>query len=330
MRAFGWIGLPALVALVNSSLALPLVLVILRRMNVLDKPNKRSLHSSAVPRGGGIALTLGYASGLITLGPLVWPIWLSTVGFALVGAWDDVKGRSPLLRLGLQTLMAGASCTGLTLVFEKPMWIVPLLLILLVSTVNAVNFMDGVNGITALHAVVWGVSYAVLFWILERDSYIPLGIILCAIGLAFLPWNLPKARLFLGDSGSYLIGGSLGLLAVLGILANAPLAALSPLAIYGADTGAAVLRRVRSGERLTEPHTSHVFQRLVTSGWSHSRSALTTLGFTALTASLGLLSVNQPIIVQLLLLLLITVTCAIYLSLPRSAHRRVTNESEVE
>ena len=324
------IWLPGVVALLISSVALPLVLVILRKMNVFDIPNERSLHSSAVPRGGGIALAIGFASGLITLGSLIWPIWLSTIGFALLGTWDDVKSRSPLLRLGLQLLVAGVSCIGLIFLLGKHAWIFPLLVVVLISTVNAVNFMDGINGITALHAVVWGAAYAILFWFLDQDSYISLGIILCAIGLAFLPWNIHNAKLFLGDSGSYLIGGSLGLLAVLGILANAPLAALSPLAIYAADTGVAVSRRIRTGDSLTEPHKTHVFQQLVDSGWSHSRSALTTVGFTIITASLGILSIDQPAILQLLLLLLIVATCAIYLSLPRNVHRRMTNESEVE
>jgi UDP-N-acetylmuramyl pentapeptide phosphotransferase/UDP-N-acetylglucosamine-1-phosphate transferase len=322
--------IPAAVSLVVASISLPLVLVALKRMNVLDIPNERSLHNSAVPRGGGIALTIAYAMGLLSLGSILWPIWLSTVGFALVGAWDDVKSRSPLLRLGLQFLVAGASCLGLIFVLEKPVWIFPLLLFVLISTVNAVNFMDGINGITALHAVVWGASYAILFWFLNQDSYIGLGIVLCAIGLAFLPWNFPKAKLFLGDSGSYLIGGSLGLLAILGILADAPLAALSPIAIYAADTGAVISRRIRSGERLTEPHKTHVFQKLVDSGWSHSRSALTTVGFTIITAVLGILSVNQPVILQLLLLLFILVTCAVYLSLPRRAQSRLESETEVE
>lgn len=322
--------IPAVVSLIVASIALPIVLFSLRRMDVLDVPSERSLHSSAVPRGGGIALAIGYASGLLTLGSLIWPIWLATIGFALLGTWDDVKSRSPLLRLGLQIMVAGATCIGLIFLLDKPLWIFPLLFIVLISTVNAVNFMDGINGITALHAVVWGVSYVILFWFLDQHSYISLGIILCAIGLAFLPWNFPSAKLFLGDSGSYLIGGSLGLLAILGILANAPLAALSPLAIYAADTGVAVSRRIRSGERLTEPHKSHVFQQLVDSGWSHSRSALTTVGFTFITASLGILSINQPAILQLLLLVLILATCAIYLSLPRVVQRRMTNEAEVE
>lgn len=321
---------PAVVSLMVASIALPLVFLALKRMNVLDIPNERSLHSSEVPRGGGIALTIGYASGLITLGSLIWPIWLSTIGFALLGTWDDLKSRSPLLRLGLQILLAGASCIGLIFFLGGPIWAFPLLFVALISTVNAVNFMDGINGITGLHAIVWGVSYAILFWFLDRDPFVPLGIILCAIGLAFLPWNFPHAKLFLGDSGSYLVGGSVGLLAVLAILADVPIAALSPLAIYAADTGVAFTRRIRSGDKLTEPHKLHVFQQLVDSGWSHSRTALTTVGFTIITASLGIFSIDQPVILQLLLLLLIVVTCAVYLSLPRRAQRRLTSETEVE
>lgn len=307
----------AIAALVVTSIFLPITLRMLRARDVVDIPNQRSLHSLETPRGGGIALAFGFAAGLLVSGPFIWPIWLSTLGYAALGAWDDIKSRSALWRLSLQILIATASSLWLVSALNKPVAAFAIGTLLLVSSVNAVNFMDGINGISALHAVIWGIAYGVLFWLLELPEYIPLAAVLAAVGMAFLPWNIPRARLFLGDSGSYLIGGALGSLALLGLLAAAPIAALCPLAIYTADTGAAVTRRLRAGEKLTQAHKTHVFQQLVTIGWSHSRAATTTAGFTALTAGLGILSLGRPALIQGFVLVLVLLICTVYLQLPR-------------
>ena len=307
----------AIATLIVASIFLPITLKMLRARNVVDLPNERSLHSVVTPRGGGIALAFGFATGLLVAGPFVWPVWLSTLGYAGLGAWDDLKSRSALWRLRLQILIATASSLWLVLALDKPMFTFVIGALLLVCSVNAVNFMDGINGISALHAIVWGIAYAFFFWLLELPEYIPLAAILAAIGIAFLPWNIPRARLFLGDSGSYLIGGAVGSLALLGLLASAPLAAICPLAIYTADTGAALARRLRAGEKLTLAHKTHVFQQLVDIGWSHSRTATITAMFTALTAGLGILSLGRSALFQCFVLVMVFLICTLYLQLPR-------------
>jgi len=307
----------AIATLIVASIFLPITLKILLARNVVDIPNERSLHSAVTPRGGGIALAFGFTAGLLVVGPFSWPIWLSTLGYAGLGAWDDHKSRSAHLRLILQTLIATASSLWLVLALNMPLFTFVIGALILVCSVNAVNFMDGINGISALHAIVWGIAYGFFFWLLELPEYIPLATILAAIGIAFLPWNIPRARLFLGDSGSYLIGGAVGSLALLGLLASAPLAAICPLAIYAADTGAALARRLRAGEKLTQAHKTHVFQQLVVNGWSHSRAATTTAIFTALTAGLGILSLGRSPLIQSFVLVMVFLICTLYLQLPR-------------
>lgn len=307
----------AITVLVISNIALPLVLKALRANNVMDNPNQRSLHTEATPRGGGLALAIGFSAGLLVSGPFIWPVWLSTLGFAVLGAWDDLRSRSAAWRLIFQGLIAITSSMGIVLSLGKPIALFALGAILLVSTVNAVNFMDGINGITALNSIVWGIAYATLFWLLDLPAYISLAAVLAFIGIAFLPWNFPNARLFLGDSGSYLIGGALGSLALVGLLAGEPIAALAPLAIYAADTGTAVIQRIRAGDKMTEAHNLHTFQQLVRGGWSHSRTTFITASFTAITAGIGLISVELGTVAQAIAILLIILTCRIYLWLPR-------------
>jgi len=312
----------AVAVIVCASISLPLVMKLLQSRNLMDIPNERSLHREIIPRGAGIALAFAFSVGLLVSGTLDWPVWVATLGYATLGAWDDLKRRSAGLRLFLQIAIAVLSIIGLSTQFELSGLAMLVGVLLLVSTVNSVNFMDGINGITALHALIWGIVYGCTFWILGQPDHIEIAVILASIGLAFLPWNMPKARIFLGDSGSYLIGGAVGVLALLVAFSGEPLAALFPLAIYATDTGSALIRRIRSGEKITEAHKSHVFQKLVSSGHTHSGAALIVSGFTALTASFGLLSIGRSIPVQVTMVVLVIFVSALYLRLPKLTKMR--------
>jgi len=212
--------------------------------------------------------------------------------------------------------LAAIVATGLAQVFGAPVLWAAAGLIVIAATVNATNFMDGINGITGLHAVVWGIAYVAAFRAVDQVALIPLAVALAAVGLAFLPWNMPHARMFLGDSGSYLIGASAGILAAGGTMVGYPLAFIGPLATYAADTGFAVVQRLRRRERLTEAHRSHVFQQLVALGWGHTQTAFVTAGFTAASAGLALATVETPIAITILLLGAIIFVNALYLALP--------------
>jgi UDP-N-acetylmuramyl pentapeptide phosphotransferase/UDP-N-acetylglucosamine-1-phosphate transferase len=111
--------------------------------------------------------------------------------------------------------------------------------------------------------------------------------------LAFLPWNAVRARVFLGDAGSYGLGVALALLAAQAVVRHVPLeAALAPLALYLADTGWTLQRRVRAGERIFEAHRTHIYQRLCDVGWSHQRVTLATGAVTAGVCLLGAASLT--------------------------------------
>jgi UDP-GlcNAc:undecaprenyl-phosphate GlcNAc-1-phosphate transferase len=129
--------------------------------------------------------------------------------------------------------------------------------------INVANFMDGIDGISSLHGVVVGGSFVVIGGVWAADWMMVTGAVLVASFLGFLPWNVLRKRTFLGDSGSYLLGGGVAGTAVAAVISGIPpLAALSPLALYVGDTGITLLRRVRAGEVWHEPHRSHVYQRL--------------------------------------------------------------------
>jgi UDP-N-acetylmuramyl pentapeptide phosphotransferase/UDP-N-acetylglucosamine-1-phosphate transferase len=251
---------------------------LLRRTGRLDHPNSRSSHAIPTPRGGGLALLIGVAvAALAAL--VIGPSWSSSAWVALggavilavVGLTDDVLGIGPSPRLFAQVAIGAA--IGLVL----GGWVGGCLgAIFTPAAVNMVNFMDGINGLCAGHAVVWGIAAMLAFPQVGQPLAV-LGAMSLGGGLGFLPWNVPRARLFLGDVGSYLIGG----LAGIGVLASSlwllegpePATDWSligvvcgPYLLFAVDTVTTAVRRVGGGARLFEAHRTHVYQRLVNEG----------------------------------------------------------------
>jgi UDP-N-acetylmuramyl pentapeptide phosphotransferase/UDP-N-acetylglucosamine-1-phosphate transferase len=242
-----------------------------------------------------------------------WAAVAAATVLALIGLADDRTDLPAVARLGGQVL-AGAA---LGLALGGP-WLALAGALVAPVTVNAVNFMDGINGITGLTMGVWGVATFAAGRAHGAEDLAVLGALAAGAALGFLPWNLPVARLFLGDVGSYLFGGlvAAGLLVAWSSGANVALVA-APLALYLADTGSVILSRIRRGEPLFEAHRQHVYQRLVWQlGLSHSVVA-SGVALLAL-AITGVWLLEVPALSLALTLLL----CAGYLATPSVLCRR--------
>lgn len=250
-------------ALVVTGLGTPLIRDALARHGVLDVPNARSSHTVPIPRGGGVACSLGVLAGLLlayatTTAP-PWPAALGVLALAAIGFQDDRHGLPANLRLLLQ--VAAGAMVGATI--GGPWWSL-FGVVCLPIAVNVVNFMDGIDGITTLTVGGWGVVATALGIAGDADALVVVGSVTAGAALGFLPWNAPRARVFLGDSGSYLFGALVGTGVILGLRAGVPAPILvAPLSVYLADTGSALIKRALRGESLMAAHREHAYQRLV-------------------------------------------------------------------
>lgn len=309
----------------------PVVLWLLRRAALLDRPTARSSHQLATPRGGGLAPAVGCAVGAALSTHLAGTdrvgVLVVAIGLGLIGWADDLHSLGVLPRLLGQAAVAGVALVWLA---RDPGGATPVVILVagaialwLVSYVNAFNFMDGIDGLAVAQVFVAGVDW----WIIGQHTHVgalaAAGLIGAGAAAAFAPFNVPRARMFLGDIGSYFLGGWLAATAVIGIRAGiAPEAMLAPLALFVADTLVTLVRRMRRGVAWWQPHREHAYQRLVQGGWSHSRTAATLGVAMASVSALGALSLTGSLPLRAAGDLLGVVALAGYLLLPSRLARR--------
>jgi glycosyltransferase WbpL len=263
-----------------------------RWRQILDTPNERSSHSLPTPHGGGIALLTAFVLGLILAASLygfpgepLLVLTACTLALALVGVVDDLRSLSVRWRLltyalvclfAAASLVNGASLDG---VFINTVLVLLGAFVMLWS-LNLYNFMDGIDGIAALQAVFTLSGAALLAWLAGHDdNYVRYCLILAAAHAGFLVWNVPPARLFMGDAGSVPTGFLLAALALLGTVQGQldPLCWLVLSAVFVTDASWTLAWRMITGQKFTQPHRTHAYQRLSRYWNSHLRVDLLVL-----------------------------------------------------
>lgn len=310
------------------SLFLPFVLKpILQKLGVLDVPNERSSHDSVVIRGVGITVAVGIVvglamsvlTGLVPVDRSIVLIVLAIASAAAVLGWvEDYRGLSIRSRALVQLAIGAIGTAALAWTTEQSFWWIPVGALAVAAYVNAANFMDGINGISGFHGVLVGVFYSVAGTMVGQFWLTVAGLVVAAAFAGFLPWNLGRGFVFLGDVGSYLLGASIAGLAVAGLLAGVYLEYLfSPVLIYLADTFITFLRRVRAGERWYAPHRQHVYQRLTDVGLNHVQAALVVTACSALVGAAGFVLATAPPPLAVACSLFAALIVALYVYSPR-------------
>jgi UDP-N-acetylmuramyl pentapeptide phosphotransferase/UDP-N-acetylglucosamine-1-phosphate transferase len=272
-----------------SALATGLALAYARRRGLLDAPGPRRSHIVPTPRGGGIGIVLAVLIiGLLpaAFAGLAWalPLALALLAVAAVGWIDDHRPLSARLRLLVHLVAAGLSA-GVLLGWPADVaaWVLlAAVIVALAWSINLHNFIDGIDGLLGLDAAAVFALLAAFAFAAGDAGLARLAAVAAAASAAFLPFNLPRARIFLGDVGSGALGLLLGALSLAawrrGVLdLGAILMLLSACAV---DATATLVSRMLRGRRWWRPHREHLYQWLVRSGSSHPRVALAYLAWT--------------------------------------------------
>lgn len=267
----------ALLAFVLTLVVIPPLLRLLARLGSVDVPNHRSSHVGTVLRGAGLAIGLGFTVALVLrddAGPLRIPIATIALLMTCLGFADDLRDLPVRVRLALLIIAGGFLGFAISPILH-PVVSCALSALWIASTVNAYNFMDGINGISALTAMVAGVCFVVLGLAINLPLLSGIGACVFGAAAAFLPFNAPHARAFMGDAGSYGLGFITGAASWIAWANGVPLwVALAPLSIYLIDTASTLALRALRREPLSSAHREHMYQRLVQSGWGHVQASM--------------------------------------------------------
>jgi Fuc2NAc and GlcNAc transferase len=245
---------------------------------LLDHPNERSSHTVPTPRGGGVAIVVAFCAGVLLLLATshvqprgAWAILGAGLGVAIVGFVDDHRHIAARWRLlahfvaaawalvwlgGLPALPLAGTAIDLGAIGSA------LAAVLLVWLLNLYNFMDGIDGIAGTEAITVAAPGAALWWLATGSAEALVPLLLAAAAFGFLLWNLPPARIFMGDAGSGFLGLVFGVLAVWSAHQQPQLfwTWLVLLGVFVVDATVTLLRRLWRRERVYQAHRSHAYQ----------------------------------------------------------------------
>jgi Fuc2NAc and GlcNAc transferase len=249
------------------------------KKSLVASVNERSSHSVPTPHGGGIALALTWFAGLIYLYFIdeidlnLFYALLVGVVISVVSFFDDIYELSAKLRLIVQSSVAVVGLLVMggferldfgIFIIENQIITNIFAFLLIVWFINLYNFLDGINGYAGSEAVFLALAGFILF----GGSHF---IVLAVAVLGFLFWNYNKAKIFMGDVGSTLLGYNVAIFTL--YYANQESTNfwiwIILFSLFWFDATVTLIRRKFNGEKLSQAHKKHAYQRLTQAGWSH-------------------------------------------------------------
>ncbi len=334
----------AAAAFITTFACVPLAKRLAIRLDAVDYPAKRRINKTPIPRMGGVAVFAGLVVAFIVqlLGTwhLGWPPVLishpsMTVNYPmlaasfllifLTGAIDDVASLKPRVKLAGQVLAAAVAVAGGTVIHSivNPMggadiqlgWIgYPITIVYLVAYSNIINLVDGLDGLASGISAIAGLSMFSFAVLAGRVDAAALAIALVGCCLAFLRYNFHPASIFLGDSGSLLLGFALGSISLLNVSRTAALTSLIiPLIVAGVpilDTFAAIVRRMRGRVSIGQADKGHIQHRLIQEGYDQRQAVLFIYAWCIL-LSVGASLINQVAVPFRVAIFIVLTLCSI-------------------
>lgn len=280
----------------------------------MDHPNERSLHAMPTPRIGGLGIMTGVAgAGVWLADAALLPIILPAFALATLSVLDDVRSLPVVLRFLVHFIAAAACLLALGLTG----WALLAGTLATVWMTNLYNFMDGADGLAGGMAVIGFAALALAAWMGDAHGLAVFCASIAAAALAFLRFNFPPARVFMGDAGSIPLGFLAATLGILGALQQVwswlfPLLVFSPFIV---DASVTLARRALRGEKIWRAHRSHYYQRVVLLGASHRQLALAAYALMLATAALAFVLLLWPQYSVGLLILSVSIYLLVFLAI---------------
>lgn len=288
------------VAFVVTLVTVPLASKFAWKVDAVDYPSRRRVNTKPTPRMGGIAVMVGLLAAFAALALSQQLGWISigmpledhsinylgvaasVLGMFLVGAIDDVKQLTALNKFFWQIVMASAAAAFGVVIgdianpiddsfISLGVFAYPITVLFLVSFANIINLIDGVDGLATGITMLCAIALFAISVMAGRMAAAALAAALVGASLGFLRWNFNPAKIFLGDSGSLLLGYCLGVISLLGTTHETGLTMIMvPVIMVGIpilDTFAAIVRRTRVGVSIGTPDKGHIHHRLLARGF---------------------------------------------------------------
>ena len=271
---YPWIAL--LIAAAVAAGLTWLAILYARKQQLVDYPDQqRRSHAVATPRGGGISIAVVLIAAMLWLFARMYsdvifmPFWVSTLigvtSVTFIGWIDYHRSLSVKIRFAVHLIAAGLLSYAIWKLGGS-LSTVFLTFLLAIGLINIWNFMVGINGLAASQAALVCIGYALF---LQTPTFIFLALVLAAACLGFLPFNFPKAMVFMGDVGSGCLGYGIAIIVSFALLERGQpfhlasfLLICLPLTVFCFDAGFTLLSRILTRQSWWQPHVQHVYQRM--------------------------------------------------------------------
>ncbi|KID41683.1 Undecaprenyl-phosphate N-acetylglucosaminyl 1-phosphate transferase [Fructilactobacillus fructivorans] len=295
-----------------SAVLTPFIRILAFKIGAIDKPNKRRVNKIPMPTLGGLAILIAYTVTTCVFlrnqipSSKLWGILGGELIIVMTGIIDDIfvlKPRQKVIGISLAALwvyiFAGIQVSSVTLPVLGNIqlgWLsLPLTWIWILGITNSINLIDGLDGLATGVAIIALTTMGIiaLFFLNVDNIYVSIMIFTFAAAcLGFLPYNFFPARIYLGDTGSLLIGFMISVFSLQGLKNATFISVIIPVVILGvpiSDTAYAILRRLLNKQPISHADKHHLHHRLMQIGLTHRQTVLVIYGIALIFAFISLL-----------------------------------------
>lgn len=333
------------VAFIITFASTPVVKAFATKVGAMDVPGEaRRVHDHPIPRMGGLAIFLGFLLAVLLFADVsrqIQGMLLGSIIIVITGAIDDVVSLNAWVKLGLQIVAAVVAvlhgtvieCIMNPFVFSDSPWLVlggwsiPITIIWIVGITNSVNLIDGLDGLAVGVSAISSLTMLVIALLVSHTDNIAIVLAaLCGACFGFMPYNLNPAKIFMGDTGSLLLGYVLATMSVLGLFKFYAVVSfavpLLALAIPLFDTIFAFCRRLVHGQSPMHPDRGHFHHRLLDMGLSQKQAVAVLYIISAILGVAAVVLTTSGEIKALILVLCFVACAVVWAIIYKSFHKQ--------